>query len=176
LSSFAFSGDADATNGPDSSNTQPGGAGVGGVIGDIAGKIWNLPNSALGLVVAGFDTIATFITTGDLPQFDFRYNALTISNMQIGPSGGITFGNVQLYTGTNPDGTPVNPTSTIYQSPYTSFSGYQLGNHEEAHTYQSQLLGPFFFPAYFLKGGISASNSLETQADYYAVTGNNPFP
>jgi hypothetical protein len=81
------------------------------------------------------------------------------------------FGNVELFTGEG-----VNPGTIMTSSPYTDFSGFAIGSHEEAHTYQAQALGPFFFPAYFLNGGVSASNPYETQADKHAATGASPLP
>jgi len=48
-------------------------------------------------------------------------------------------------------------------------SGERL--HEEAHTYQYQVLGPMFLPAYALAGGISASNPFELAANRYALGG-----
>ncbi|MCW8195812.1 hypothetical protein F6455_13540 [Proteobacteria bacterium 005FR1] len=46
----------------------------------------------------------------------------------------------------------------------------QIGLHEQAHTFQYQLLGPFFFPVYMLFGGFSgpAGNPLERAAQDYA--------
>lgn len=145
-------------------------------LGDIVGKIWALPDTAIGIAVGSLDIAATFATTGELPQFSFGNNALQISNLHIGPAGGITFGNVELFTGYEADGSPVGPGTTMYVSPYTSYSGFPLGSHEEAHTYQAQALGPFFFPIYFLNGGVSASNPYETQADKHAATGASPLP
>ncbi len=143
---------------------------------DAAGKIWALPDTALGLGIASLDILATFVSTGDLPQFSFGNNALQISNLQIGPSGGITFGNIEMFTGYDSAGIRISPGYIMWRSPYTNYYGFALGSHEEAHTYQAQALGPFFFPVYFAEGGVSASNPLETQADKHAATGASPLP
>ena len=51
-----------------------------------------------------------------------------------------------------------------------------IGKHEQAHTLQSMVWGPFSFPAYFLNGGISADNPMEKAADAYAFTGRGWWP
>jgi len=51
-----------------------------------------------------------------------------------------------------------------------------IGQHEQAHTLQSMVWGPFFLPAYFLNGGISADNPMEKAADGYAFTGTGWWP
>jgi len=132
--------------------------------------VWTLPNTAIG-VTAG---LAAF------PISAFRGGAIRIDNNAIQftmvPSfirGGLTLGNSMLFGNeipTNPDGS-----DKIYQdSPYTHLA-IPLGPHEEAHTLQAQVLGPFFLPAYFLKGGVGAGNSWEVGADHYARGESNYF-
>jgi hypothetical protein len=53
---------------------------------------------------------------------------------------------------------------------------YQVGMHEQGHTYQSQVLGPFFLPAYFLIGGFGRFNPFENAADINALTGQGWWP
>jgi len=50
-----------------------------------------------------------------------------------------------------------------------------LGQHEEAHAYQSQTLGPIFVPWWFALGGESAKNPFEKSADYYGAGKGGPF-
>ena len=142
---------------------------------DTTGKLWNLPNTAIGLGVGTLDSLAS-LAMGYVPSIGFGNDALQISNLQIGPSGGITFGNVQLYTGNDQNGQPISPGFVMLGSSYTDLSGFTIGSHEQAHALQSQVLGPFFFPAYFMSGGISRDNSFETQADHFAKTGSSPYP
>ena len=135
-------------------------------MGQIAGMIWNIPNDIIGIGIGILDGIATFAMTGQLPSISFGNNALQITGLAVG-NGALTLGNVQLYANATPGET--------ITSPYT---GQQmvLGDHEEAHTYQSELLGPFFLPVYLLSGGISGSNPYEVQADMYATGQGGPIP
>jgi hypothetical protein len=59
-------------------------------------------------------------------------------------------------------------------SPPSAYCAYgdctvNIGFHEEAHTYQYQVLGPFYAPVYMLNGGFSGPsvNPLEQSAQFY---------
>jgi RHS repeat-associated protein len=123
-------------------------------IGDIIGKIWALPNTVLGLAVG----IASLPFGGEI---HFGNNAIQFTNVPFGHGGALTLGNVELFhTGTA-------PTSTATR--YDGGPGLvPIGPHEQAHTNQNQLLGPFFLPFYLLNGGISPRNPLENAADNFA--------
>jgi hypothetical protein len=58
----------------------------------ILGKIWDIPNSAIGLGLGTIDSLAT-LATGQLPHFGFGNGALQISNLidlsSLGGSGAI---------------------------------------------------------------------------------------
>lgn len=156
-------------------------------VGDVLGKIWNLPNTALGLAIGlpalalsavaslGWNAlhVASFGRFGGFGWvgvgLSFGNNAIQFTNFPIGQAGeGLTLGNVQIY----PRGS--NPT-TSFGFYYGSNVPINLGLHEQGHTLQSQALGPFFLPAYFLSGGISASNGFEQAANSYAL-GGSYFP
>jgi hypothetical protein len=141
---------------------------TGGGLGDLAGKIWNLPNTAIGLVVGSFEYGAGLIAGTD-PSITFGNNAIQFQGAPFGSSGGgaITFGNVEIFH----DATPSDFFPT-YSNPNLFV---QVGPHEEGHTYQSQALGPFFFPGYFLYGGISKTNPFENSADNYGRGVGGPF-
>ena len=109
-------------------------------VGDVAGKIWNLPNSAIGLgygaagYLAGWPSYwlglqenAPGITTGN--------NAVQFTNNPFGGVGAITIGNTETFA---PDTDKDNRKA--------------LGPHEEQHTYQGQQLGPFYLPSNVLGG------------------------
>jgi hypothetical protein len=82
--------------------------------------------------------------------------------------GALCLGNVQLYAGgATPD--------TIARPYATGLRDVRLGDHEDAHCRQYQILGPAFIPLYFLYGGISAANPFETSADYCAAGLGGPF-
>ncbi len=122
---------------------------------DLAGKIWALPNTAIGLIGG-----LVGVPFGARPQIG--NNAIQFLNYPWGSKGGgaITLGNVQLFY------------AAVPSDPVPRYSGTSyviLGTHEAAHTYQSQLLGPLFFPVYLLTGGISKKNPFENAADNYAA-------
>lgn len=136
---------------------------------DIAGKAWGLPNTALGLGLAGAAWIAGKIA-GTNPQFHFGNNALQLtgSPLTLEKGGTVTLGNVQVFgAGANPDGPGRNYVPALGDIP--------LRKHEEAHTYQSQILGPFYVPLWGLLGGESAGNPLERAADWYGAGQGGPF-
>jgi len=141
----------------------PGGSGgffrTAGRVGlDVVGKLWALPNTIIGGVVglAGVPFGA---------QIQFGNNAIQFVNFPLGEAGeGLTLGNVQIF----PAGTdPATYSSFSYGSPVP----INIGLHEEGHTFQYQVFGPAFLPAYALSGGISASNPFELAANRYALGG-----
>jgi len=90
---------------------------------DLAGKVWALPNTAVGTLVglAGVPFGA---------KAKFGNNALQFVKHPWGNPGGITFGNVQIYHDANPEG--------IYENgPYEYQGPVNLGIHEQGHTYQT---------------------------------------
>jgi hypothetical protein len=83
----------------------------------------------------------------------FLDNPLTI------PGTAITLGNTISYgKGLAPDHFGAYGDPTV-----------NLGRHEEAHTWQYQLLGPLFMPIYFICGGVSGpdTNPLEKAAQEF---------
>jgi len=143
--------------------------GVGNVLGgalDLAGKAWNSPNTALGVIggLAGVPFGASI---------HFGNNAIQFWDYPWGGGGALTLGNSQIYAWPV---TPANGPNNIWWPRYDNTADIRLGFHEEQHTYQSQLLGPLFLPVYGLLGGISGSNPLEQNADDHsaAVAGSRP--
>ena len=125
-----------------------------------AGYIWTAPNTAIGLIAGGADYLAG-LATGTHPEIHIANNAFQFVNLPWGSGeSALTLGNVQLYHDSNPGS---------FGPRYDDGSGLvQYGPHEQAHTYQYQVLGPFFLPTYFFSGGISANNPFEVSADNYA--------
>ncbi len=53
----------------------------------------------------------------------------------------------------------------------------KVGEHEEGHTYQYQLLGPLFFLVYLFSGGaFTVKSPFEQAADRFATTGKGWVP
>jgi RHS repeat-associated protein len=155
---------------------------VGTAILDAIGKIWNIPNDVLGLALGLADMAASipFAIAGKSPWpgISFGDNAIQFTNLHFG-FGALTLGNVQLYpAGFGP--TTLTPTYwNAYFNPYpngTPTYAFPVGMHEEGHTYQSEVLGPFFLPTYLLNGGISQFNPFENAADVNALTGQGWWP
>ena len=122
---------------------------------DIIGKVWTLPNTALGLVGGGISCICG-------GTVDIGHNAIQFHTPFFDDKGAMTLGNVTLYfKGWDP--------STPWRGYDDSFPyDVDVGFHEEAHTYQYQLLGPLFLPTYLPMGIASGNNPLEKAADDYA--------
>lgn len=106
-------------------------------------------------------------TVGTRPRFQRGANAIQILGFPFG-RGAMCLGNVQLYAG--------GATPEAIGRPYApGLKAIPLGDHEDAHTRQYQILGPAFVPLYFLYGGFSAGNPFETSADHYAAHLGGPF-
>lgn len=126
---------------------------------DLTGKIWTSPVTAAGLIIG----IAGVPFGADI---GISNNAIWIENYPWG-SGAITLGNTVIsISGWGPD---------EYQLAYGETQN--IGEHEEGHTYQYQILGVLFAPAYFLAGdAFGSDNDLESAAGDYANTGENYWP
>jgi hypothetical protein len=132
-------------------------------LGDAVGKIWGLPNTAVGLAAAGAGYVAGKLMGTD-PQFHLGNNAIQLTGIPniIGKNEVGTLGNVQLYEG------KAKPTDDG-RSYVPGLPGNKLGPHEEAHTRQSQALGMLYFPMWAALGGETPKNPMERAADYYAA-------
>ncbi len=130
---------------------------------DVAGKIWTLPNTAIGLAIGG----AGLLFGGDPPKIG--NNAIQFSNVPFFGGGAITFGNTILY------GRGVYP-----GDPWGRYNGapgvFPIGVHEQAHTYQYEVMGPLYGPAWILGGGPTASNPWENAADNFATNTGSWWP
>jgi len=115
------------------------GDGSGGAL-DVLGKLWNLPNTAIGLVYgsigyavgwgmyeAGWQALPPDVIIGN--------NAIEFTHNPFASGGAITIGNVEVYGGLQPD------------DPDPMNSSHSVGQHEMQHTYQGQVLGPLYLPA-----------------------------
>jgi hypothetical protein len=120
-------------------------------IADIAGKIWNLQNTAIGLSLGfaglAIDKALYMLTLGyvDLGGgISFGNNALQFTNNPL-VRGAITLGNTVIYGGSPNALAPTTSPGVLVP----------IAAHELQHTYQGQLLGPLYLPAHFI-GGIAS--------------------
>ena len=125
---------------------------------DVVGKIWNLPNTALGLVAGGAGYVVGKVGyalgwySGN-PQIQFGHNGIQfLNNPFMLEKAALTLGNAISYS---KEKQPWDPGA--YEDPSVYY-----GFHEEAHTYQSQVLGPAFIPTYLLN-----SRAFEQAAQSY---------
>lgn len=138
---------------------------------DLLGKLWTLPNTLLGLALG-------LLAMPFGARLQCADNALVFRRFPIGPAGALVLGNVILLSAESLD---VRVRSYRSRARGARGAAIRLGDHERAHTYQYQVLGPFFLPAYlllgWLRGGvISAHNPFEAAADRYALTGRGWWP
>jgi hypothetical protein len=108
---------------------------------DILGKMWNLPNTLIGLAYGGIGHIYGLMI-GSNPSISLDNNAIQFENNPLMMSA-MTLGNVIIYA-TDPKN---------YQPSSPGYSGlYSLGLAEMQHTYQGQILGLLYFPAHIISG------------------------
>jgi len=96
---------------------------------DVAGKVWNLPNTAVGLLYGGFSLAVDKVAGINGMKVGLGNNAIEFINNPITNwlgGGAITLGNTINYDHYGP---------AVY------------GDHERQHTYQGQMLGPVYLPA-----------------------------
>lgn len=110
-------------------------------------KIWNLPNTLIGLVFGGvgqvFGAAAYALGLRDRrPWIDFGHNAIQFHDNPFTPLGAITLGNAIIY------GSGLTHAHTDHMSD----GSLTVGDHEEQHTLQGEALGPFYLPSNLLGG------------------------
>jgi hypothetical protein len=129
---------------------------------DIAGKVWNLPNTAIGLGygLAGYAAgQVNRLRPGDQPdpRIQLGHNAVEFINNPAGGVGAITLGNTTTY---NHD--PYDPNDRVWypggEDPKTVENGHSWMEHEQSHTRQGEQLGPAYLLSLLsnLFGGLSS--------------------
>lgn len=130
------------------------------VVGDVIGKIWALPNTIIGAMYGGVGHVV-----GEI--------GYALGLYDVSPS--ITFGNNAIQFLDNPftlRGTAITLGNTVSYglgSPPSKYGAYgdptvNIGLHEQAHTYQYQVLGPLFLPVY-LGSQVFSGNGLNAFED-----------
>lgn len=137
----------------------------------LIGKLWTLPNTLLGLAIGVLALpFGARLALGD--------NAILFTRVPVGAGGALVLGNVILLTTESLD---VAVRSYRGRLRGIRLARIRLGDHERAHTYQYEVLGPLFLPVYLWLGWraggvISAHNPFEAAADRYALTGKGWWP
>ena len=130
---------------------------------DIAGKLWTLPNTIVGLAYGAVGHLVG-LALGTNPSISIGHNAIQFHNNPFQPTDtAVTLGNTISYGKSGTGGLLMNETGSYGNR------NVQFGLHEEAHTYQYQQYGVAFLPAYFASGGISgpSHNHFEQEAQDY---------
>ncbi len=109
-------------------------------VADILGKLWASPCTLLGLLWGGLGYLLSKLH-GGRPQLCFGNNAVQfIGNAGVFARSALVMGNVIIY------GRNAYPGQCgVYGD-----ACVQLGRHEQAHTFQYQVLGVLFIPVYLI--------------------------
>lgn len=110
---------------------------------NIAGKIRNAPNTALGTLI-GLAGHGLGMAMGRDPRISVQNNAIQFRNNPMGGVSAVTLGNAVIWNGDPYD--PKNSNGLSWPDPQNAIE------HEKQHTYQGEQLGPFYLPSNVLGG------------------------
>jgi RHS repeat-associated protein len=110
---------------------------AGNVLGDVAGKAWNMPNTVIGL---GWGIIGGGLIPGYGTEICFDNNAIEFRNHPF-MFGAITIGNTISYSRKCGPSRPIK-----------GGKGAKVRDHERQHTYQGEILGPTYLPLHLING------------------------
>ncbi|MGQ9426433.1 hypothetical protein ACXYTJ_10030 [Gilvimarinus sp. F26214L] len=144
------------------------------VLGSVVGKVWNLPNTVIGIAYGllgyGIGNIGFALRlTQCRPTWSLGHNAIQFHGNPLTVNRcAITIGNTVSYGG------------RLQPEHYGAFGDptVNVGRHEEAHTRQSEILGILFLPAYLAAGGFTGPlrNRFERAAQDYGRGGTQWWP
>jgi hypothetical protein len=138
---------------------------------DALGKIWTLPNTLAGLLLG-----AAGLPFGS--RAGIAHNAVVFHRFPL-VRRAFVLGNVII----NPEA-HLDWHAATYESaarrrngdPHCALETVNAGKHEEAHTWQYQVLGPFFLLVYGFTMLLPSPTPFEHAADVYAKTGRGWWP
>lgn len=107
---------------------------------DVLGKVWNAPNTLIGLAYGGAGHLLG-AAMGRRPYATVADNAVQFRNNPLGGVGAITLGNTTTYNGDPDDPDPAERALWA-----------DVPRHERQHTIQGQQLGPAYLPSNILGG------------------------
>jgi len=113
---------------------------------DLLGKVWNLPNTLLGLAYGLIGHLVS-LAMGTRPSVSIGHNAIQFHNCALMLSA-MTLGNVIIYGRSCP---PEMRNCAFCDSP----PEHTVGREEFRHTQQGQILGPLYIPMHLVAGLIS---------------------
>ncbi len=131
---------------------------------DGLGKLWNAPNTLIGLAYGGLGVVVGEVGHGlgmqrIRPRMFLRDNAVQFTHNPFGGVGALTLGNTTTW-----HGDPYDPASNYWHTNGVPDleNGHTYPQHETAHTYQGQALGPLYLPSNLL--GLAAGVLLDRKA------------
>jgi len=129
---------------------------------DYLGKIWNGPNTAVGLLYGGVGYALGHIMKTS-PTITFGHNAIQFLNNPLSTTA-VTLGNVVVYAGNcyHSNG------ACVYHPQAVRHSDQVLGLEEMQHTLQGQVLGPLYFPAHCVFGVLALLCTWRSKASLIA--------
>jgi len=137
---------------------------------DVVGKLWTAPNTLAGLALGALALMGG-------ARIALAHNAIVFNAAPL-IRRAFVLGNVIINP--LPD---LNWRCATYESvarrkrdPNCALETVHLGKHEEAHTWQYQILGPFFLPVYALTMLLPSPTPFERAADTHALTGRGWWP
>jgi RHS repeat-associated protein len=142
-----------------------------GIVDRTSGPIWNGPNTLIGAGFLALNGVASVFTGG--MEFGLGNGGLQVWHAPL-VDGGVRLGDITIIGGEDAFGNPLTPASII-KSPYEGHPYVNLGRHEGGHGIQERVMGPTFFPAYFLLGGWREGNPFEIGADNYGTGKGSPW-
>lgn len=110
------------------------------------GKVWNLPNTVLGLTYGTLGHLVG-LAVGTSPCITLGHNAIQFHNNGLMLTA-MTLGNVIIY---GPSRSPDAPNLCFCDSP----ACHTVGREEFRHTQQGEILGPLYLPTHLVAGLIS---------------------
>ncbi len=137
---------------------------------DLAGKIWTAPNTLAGLLLGGVALLAG-------ARVGFAHNAIVFHSVPLAHRA-FVLGNVIINPMADLDWRCATYESVARRKrdPQCAIETVHIGKHEEAHTWQYQVLGPFFLPVYALTMLLPSPTPFERAADEYAKSGCGWWP
>jgi hypothetical protein len=140
------------------------------VILDVIGKLWTAPNTLAGLLLG-----AVAFSAG--ARVRLAHNAIVFHSAPL-VQRAFVLGNVIINPMADLDWRCATYESVARRKrdPTCAIETVHLGKHEEAHTWQYQVLGPFFLPVYALTMLLPSPTPFERAADVYAQTGRGWWP
>ena len=140
------------------------------VLVDAAGKIWTAPNTLAGLLLGAIALLAG-------ARVRLAHNAIVFHSVPLAHRA-FVLGNVIMNPMADLDWRCATYESVARRrrDPLCALETVHIGKHEEAHTWQYQVLGPFFLPVYALTMLLSSPTPFERAADEYAKSGRGWWP